>query len=207
MQMGINMKKELEYFKIGQSFGGRQDWFRDKMMYLGGCAAVTACDSCIYFAINNKKEKYYSFDVSKLKKEDYLDFAKIMKPYLRPRIGGINKLDVYLAGLEKYFLNIGESNVEISGYSGNQELKDAKEVIRTQINKKVPIPYLLLRHKNRTFKAFVWHWFLIVGYEEFEGEFMVKIVTYGNFHWLSFSELWNTGYGKKGGMILFENIS
>ena len=42
------MKKELQYFKIEEAWGGSQEWFSDRMMRLGGCAAVTACDSCIF---------------------------------------------------------------------------------------------------------------------------------------------------------------
>ena len=45
---------------------------------------------------------------------------------------------------------------------------------------------------------------MLVGYEEFENEFYVKIATYGEFHWLSFHELWETGFSRKGGMILID---
>lgn len=43
------MSKELKYFKIGSAYGGCQDWFSDYMMRIGGCGALTACDSSIYF--------------------------------------------------------------------------------------------------------------------------------------------------------------
>ena len=43
-----NMRKELDYFWIDSAYGGIQDWFPERMMRLGGCAIVTACDSCIY---------------------------------------------------------------------------------------------------------------------------------------------------------------
>ena len=33
------MKKELPYFKIEEARGGNQEWFPDRMMRLGGCAA------------------------------------------------------------------------------------------------------------------------------------------------------------------------
>lgn len=38
----VNMKRELEYFRIGGSWGGNQSWFFDFMMRIGGCGAVTA---------------------------------------------------------------------------------------------------------------------------------------------------------------------
>ena len=46
------MRRELEHFMIGYSYGGNQDWFRTFMMRLGGCGAETACDSSLYFALH-----------------------------------------------------------------------------------------------------------------------------------------------------------
>ena len=37
-------KKELDYFTIDGGVGGNQDWFQNVVMYMGGCAAATACD-------------------------------------------------------------------------------------------------------------------------------------------------------------------
>ena len=44
------MKQILDYFIIDGEVGGNQDWFRNVVMHIGGCAAATACDCCIYFA-------------------------------------------------------------------------------------------------------------------------------------------------------------
>ena len=44
------MKQILDYFMIDGEVGGNQDWFRNVVMHIGGCAAATACDCCIYFA-------------------------------------------------------------------------------------------------------------------------------------------------------------
>lgn len=43
---------------------------------------------------------------------------------------------------------------------------------------------------------------LLTGYEEKEGKFLVKAVTYGKSEWLDFEELWNSGHDEKGGMVL-----
>jgi hypothetical protein len=45
---------------------------------------------------------------------------------------------------------------------------------------------------------------MIVGYEDAENGFLVKVATYGTVRWLSLSELWNTGFEQKGGMILYD---
>jgi hypothetical protein len=73
-----------------------------------------------------------------------------------------------------------------------------------QIDEGLPVPFLLLKHKSPRFKNFTWHWFLIVGYEEKAEDLQIKIATYGRFHWLSLQELWDTGYEKKGGMIILK---
>ncbi|WP_418580439.1 hypothetical protein [Megasphaera sp.] len=65
----------------------------------------------------------------------------------------------------------------------------------------------MLHHNNPNFKFYDWHWFLLTGYTEFDGDFMVKAVTYGSWRWLDFDGLWNTGHRKKGGLILYNRRS
>ena len=55
------MRKELEHFYIGEALGGSQDWFMDPFMKLGGCGAVTACDTCIWLARSQGAEWLYPF--------------------------------------------------------------------------------------------------------------------------------------------------
>ena len=79
-----------------------------------------------------------------------------------------------------------------------------RNVVIQQIENKYPIPCLILHHKNHDFEEYVWHWFLLIGYKEYDDNIMVKAVTYGNYEWLDLKELWNTGHEKKGGLILFD---
>lgn len=198
------MKKELPHFDVENSYGGNQDWFRDPFMRMGGCAAATACDSCINLALYKGKEYLYPYDVHKLGKEDYIQFSIKMKPYLRPRLEGIKTLDIYIDGLQKYLKDNGERELKATGLSGELSVEKAVTAIRSQIDKEMPVPFLLLKHKNPNMKDFTWHWFLLVGYEEYEKEFYVKTATYGNFHWFSLHELWDTGYKEKGGIIIID---
>ena len=103
-----SMKKELEYFTIEEAFGGNQDWFTNVVMNIGGCAAATACDSCIYFAKYLGMEEWYPYDISHLTREEYKSFSQMMKPYLRPRVGGVKKLEWYIEGLDRYVREINE---------------------------------------------------------------------------------------------------
>lgn len=201
------MKKELDYFTIEQAYGGNQDWFSDIMMKMGGCAAVTACDSCIYFDLYKSTSSLYPFDKSNITKKEYIDFSKKMKPYLRPRLQGINTLKLYVEGFGEYLKDKGTTDISLKPFSGDEAYSLAKEKVMEQIEANFLIPMLVLRHQNQVYRDYVWHWFLITGYQmkEDESDFSVKVVTYGAARWLNFKELWDTGYANKGGLILFQN--
>lgn len=200
------MKKELDYIRIDGALGGNQDWFSDPFMKGGGCAAVTACDLCIYFAKERGVKGLYPYDTERLNKEDYIQFSKIMKPYLRPRWTGIDTLDIYLDGIRSYWKDMDCEAFTAEGFPGTECLDKAKQAIKRQIDLGFPIPFLTLHHKNPGLKDYVWHWFILAGYEEYEEEFFVKAVTYGELEWLNLKELWDTGFERKGGMILLAEL-
>lgn len=195
---------ELPHFQIEGVFGGNQNWFRDPMMYLGGCGALTACDLCINLARYHCKELLYPDNVQHIKREDYIRFGKRMKPYLRPRFGGIKTLHLFIEGFQAYLQDVGERELRLSAFEGDRQAVDAEAAVRQQIDQGIPIPYLLLKHKNPHFKDYVWHWFLLTGYESRGDKFFVKTATYGGFHWFPLQELWQTGYTEQGGMVLLE---
>ena len=196
------MKKELEYFYIEDSYGGNQEWFTDFMMNRGGCGALTACDTCLYLYLHLGKKHLYPFREKELKKEQYIQFGELMKPYLSPRKRGIDTLDLFMEGFRHYLQDIQDEDILMKGFSGICEMKEAKEKVREQMEKGFPIPYLNLLHQNPIFEDYEWHWFLLTGYEEKEEKFLVKAVTYGKSEWLDFEELWNSGHDEKGGMVL-----
>lgn len=200
----IIMKNELEYFNVDNDYGFNQERSSNLIMKIGGCAAVTACDSFIYLKKYRCAEKLYPFDTEKISKKDYISFSNTIKPYLHPRMSGINTLKIYIDGVSKYLEHIGETELKLSGFSGNEKIDKAKEFIARQIDAGYPIPCLTLRHKNAVMKDFVWHWFLITGYEIVENTMSVKIVSYGEYQWLDIATLWDTGYSQKGGLIKFE---
>lgn len=200
------LKKELSYFTINDEFGGNQDWFTNVVMHIGGCAAATACDSCIYFARQFKMEKLYPFDAWNLTKLEYVAFSQKMKPYLRPRIHGVNKLWMFTEGFGKYLHDVGVPFLKMEEFSGERSFEEAREFIREKIDQDIPVPYLMLNHKNRKeFEDFIWHWFLAVGYEEQEsaadGRFLIRTATYGEETWLDLEKLWDTKEGQRGGLI------
>lgn len=200
-------KKILPHFYVGDSLGGQQEWYSritDFGMNVGGCAAITACDCAIclekYFGLRG----LYPFDLKNISREDYLRFGKIMEPYLYPRWSGVDKLEIYLDGFGKFLSDRHVTNVKLSGWSGENDFDGTREVVRRQIDAGCPIPCLTLNHQAQSLQDYVWHWFILNGYELRGEKFFVQAVSYGVGRWFDFATLWNTGYSRKGGLILFE---
>ena len=224
------LKKELDYHYIEGSYGGNQEWFAGPMMKLGGCGAETACESSIYFS-RHFGLNLYPFDVDHLSVEDYKKFGSIMKPYLSPRMTGIDRLDIFIDGFNAYLEDraneVGaEKTLKMEEFSGEQSLEEAISVIKAQIDNGFPIPMLMLNHRDRRFKDYDWHWFIVNGYAEdikapspgpYSGagcaasnsasedgteRFYIKTATYSEWDWLDFKDFWDTGFDRKGGLVL-----
>lgn len=207
-----NKKKQLDYFSIDGAVGGNQEWYRNLVMYMGGCAAATACDCCIYFALRKGLRNLYPFDIENLNKEDYIQFGMKMKPYLRPRVGGVKKLSMFIEGFGAYLGDLAEEAgnngfmYRMEEFSGKHTAEEAAKAIKGQIEAGFPVPYLMLRHKNPEYKDFVWHWFLCYGYEEKEEDFIITVATYGEAAAFSLKDFWDTGYEERGGLILYRGL-
>ncbi len=203
----MEIKKELPHFYIGDSLGGQQEWYSritDFGMNVGGCAAITACDCSIYFEKYFNLRGMYPFDLKNITREDYLRFGKKMEPYLYPRWSGVDKLEIYLDGYGRFLSDRGIKNLKMRPWSGENDFSDSWKVICSQIDAKYPIPCLILNHQMPSLQDYVWHWFILNGYEIRDGKYFVKAVSYGIGYWINFLTLWDTGYRRKGGLILFE---
>lgn len=196
-------KNELPYFTVGENgYGGAQGWFTDKWMNIGGCAAVTACDSSIYFDLY-RGTRLYPKDMNNITREDYIDFGMEMKPYLKPRFTGIDTLKIYINGVKDFLFDKGEDRLYLAPFDGTEPYRSARSLVKTQIDEGFPIPTLTLRHSAPAMADYVWHWYLITGYRYENGVDLVKVVTYGTWRWLAFDMLWSTGYSRKGGMVIW----
>lgn len=195
-------KRELPHFQIGNSYGGNQDWFPTFMMRIGGCGAETACDSSIYFALHRGVTGIAPENSDRLSKDDYNRFAYEMKPYLSPRMSGIDRLELYIDGYAGYLRDRGQTGINMTPFHGSEPYEKARERVIDQIDHGYPIPMLVLRHRNRKFRDYFWHWFLVNGYDD-QSDLLVKAVTYSGYEWLDLRELWDTGYEKRGGLVLY----
>ena len=132
-----------------------------------------------------------------------MDFTDIMKPYLHPREGGVDRLDIYIDGFGMFLRDRDESTIQMKPWSGENDLMTTEAVVKMQIENGWLIPCLTLYHRHPSMNNYVWHWYILNGYEERDGMFLVKAVTFGSWRWLNFPVLWNTGYDRKGGLILY----
>ena len=197
------MIRELGHYDIGEYYGFNQEWYPDFMMNKGGCAATTAAEICIYLKKYCGIGTLYPYDAGAVTFDDFNRFAMEMKPYLKPRIGGVDKLSIYTEGFEKYLRDKGENRVVLEEYGGEHTLAEAEETLKAAIDAGMPVSFLMLANEDNTLYDYIWHWFLLNGYDTDEGKCAVKVATYGESVWLDFARLWNTGYKKKGGMVLF----
>ena len=198
------MKRELDHFYIGASYGGNQDWFPTFMMRIGGCGAETACDSSIYFALHRGLSSVAPENAAAMTKDDYVRFAYEMKPYLSPRMTGIDRLEIFISGYARYLRDKGETRLAMSLFSGGEPYEKALNAVKRQIDDGYPVAALILNHRDKRLEDYVWHWFLINGYDEAQDDFLVKTVTYSHYRWISLRDLWNTGFYRRGGFVLFK---
>ena len=171
-------------------------------MRLGGCGAVTACDLCIYLAKHRNLSALYPFDPHTVTIEQYLAFGTQMRAYLSPRPTGIDKTEIFVDGFNDYLNSCGVHPIRLQNFSGDEDTELAVRWIRDQINRGFPVPYLMLMHRDKRLKDFMWHWFLLNGYDESADTFRVKAVSYGEAVWLDLRRLWQTGRKQKGGVVL-----
>lgn len=197
----MSNKRILDYFTIEGTPGGNQDWLPEWDLNRGGCGAVTACDVCIYLSLRERFRNLYPFRVNELSRVDFINFARIMKPYLSPRYHGIDYLETYICGFNDYLSDVGNTSLMLEGLSGNVSYDYFAEAVIDQLDRKIPVPYLLLNHKDIALNEFEWHWFNLAGYEIIDGDVNVMTVTYGEYNWLSLKLMHNTGYDRKGGII------
>ena len=226
------MRKELKHHRIEGSYGGNQEWFSGPMMKLGGCGAETACEVSIYLAMHYGLDLYPfaapGFEDNILTVDDYKKFGAVMKPYLSPRMTGIDRLDIFIDGFKEYISDREVKGITMREFSGEESFDRAKEAVISQIDKGLPIPMLMLNHHDRRYKDYDWHWFIVNGYTEdikapapgpWAGagcaasnskspdgrlRFYIKTATYSEWDWFDLEDFWKTERNPKGGLVLLD---
>ena len=196
---------EAAHFYIDGEYGGNQDRLRDPLMRMGGCGALTACDLCIDLALHHGLTALYPGDSHKISRADYARFTRMMKPYLHPRIQGINTTQLWMDGFSAYLQDRGEHRMTLTAMGQtNTPIEVAARAIARQLEADLPVPFLLLRTDRPALKDFNWHWFLLTACRGNGEDMGVQTATYGERQWFPLSHLWYTPYTPKGGAVLLE---
>ena len=84
--------------------------------------------------------------------------------------------------------------------------KRQRSIICEQIDKGLPVPYLMLRHLNvEKYKDFIWHWFLVIGYEKNEAGYVDRCgYLRGKSQTGSEWSCGKPGCEEKGGIVIYE---
>lgn len=194
---------ELPYFSVGDSYGGNQDWMPDPWMKLGGCAALTAVDTCIYLTRIRHMKGLCPIDAYKLTKDSYILFSNAMKPYIPPRFRGVNRLEMYVEGFSRYLSDRNAAALNMDMLKMGCPAAEAGAAVISQIDSGMLIPMLHLTPKCAEAEDYEWHWFLLTGYDSSETGLKVKTVTYGKSEWIALEALWNEDDADNGGLILY----
>ena len=109
-------------------------------------------------------------------------------------------------GVSLYLEDENAGYIKLRALDGHESFDTAKRALKEQINEGLPAAYLMLKHQDKKFDFFEWHWFVVNGYEEKVDGFYIKVATYGAAHWLKLDELWETGFDERGGIVFFENV-
>ena len=75
-------------------------------------------------------------------------------------------------GYAKYLRDSGETRLSMTPLSGTESFETARNAVIGQIDRGLPIPMLVLNHRNRKLQDYVWHWFLLNGYDDTDGAFL-----------------------------------
>ncbi len=200
-----NNTRKIEYFSLEGSQGGNQEWCRDFWMYLGGCAALAACDMSICLWQNHGISDCIPFEEGIRTREDYVQFSTVMKPYIHPRINGVTKLSIFTEGYGKYLKDRGlESSFSVC--PGEESADSAYAMIEDSVGRNLPAACLILRHKDPYFKDLNWHWFSVTGCSREGDRRFIYFHTYGAEEKVDFDNLWNTGFRYRGGLVTIKKV-
>lgn len=196
--------RELDYFTLGGGTGGNQQWFGDPVMAIGGSALVTACDLNIYLALRTGRRSLYPFDFSVFSAKEYVKFAKVMKDYIKPKLSVLDDIEAYVEGLKRYWMEHGGYGLGAYAVPGSAGADVAAGAMISQIDKGLPVPILLMKHRDKGFDKFMKTWFMIIGYNIIRNRFWGRAVLRGKAYWVDMIALWNTGLEPKGGLVVAE---
>ncbi|MBR2743621.1 MAG: hypothetical protein IKD89_08565 [Clostridia bacterium] len=141
-------------------FGGNQEWYKTRLQRLAGCGATTG--SCIAMYENRKR------GADAYTKKEFLDLMEVMWTYITPGRRGVDSVDMFAAGFERYLSENGVSFGERCAMEilPKKEKRPSKSMLfdylRGALERDTPVAFLNLGCGRET-RLDSWHWVTITG--------------------------------------------
>lgn len=162
------------------SYGYNQEWFNDEWRRLAGCGPTVATMMVSYMAL--KEERLLIETASD--KMQALGRMNEVWDYVTPRFGGgLYKASWLASGVKQYMEEHQLPNqtkmISISPFLSRRPSVDVvQEFISHALVSDVPVAFLN-RHKGRESSLWTWHWVLLVGICEVDGDIRCHILDEG----------------------------
>ena len=88
----------------------------------------------------------------------------------------------FMEGFGEYLADAHDDRLQMEAFHGTHTYEEAVEAVCRQIDNACLIPYLMLKHKNEKgpLEDYIWHWFILAGYEKKRMIFWSKLFRMGN---------------------------
>ena len=196
--MNIVSKLNYDYLLIDEKYyGGNQEWYKEFFHKKAGCGPTTASTITMY----ESKKKY--------NKNDFVELMEKMWDYITPGMMGLNKIELYDEGYNKYIkdkkFKLKESVILKISQNKNERpnINELFEFLNNSIKLDHPVAFLNLDNGKEN-KLDSWHWVTIVGIEYNKNEELyATIADEGLLKTIDLS-LWINSTSKEGGFIYFK---
>lgn len=149
------------------SFGPNQEWYLDERARIAGCGPTSGALITAYLAASNPERYGALYQQPTFAYDDFVRHMQQMYRYLRPGAMGLNRLESYREGMEKYAADTKTTLKPLTfPVAGIEYLSRDRETslcafVRDALCADQPIAFLALsRGRERALQN--WHWITIV---------------------------------------------
>ena len=175
-------------------YGGNQYWFPKKFNQLSGCGPVVAANITAYLSqtFTDKYNDLYPYKGIVNKKDFTLHMVEIRK-YVKPGIFGLTSVNKFSDGVLSFAKNRGISLTSHILDEKADSIQQAIDFILEALSQRLPVAILILKHQNKEFKEYTWHWMTITGLNlnPQSSKCFISVSTYGEHREINLELLWN----------------
>jgi hypothetical protein len=187
-------------------YGGNQAWYPKYWARQAGCGATSAANIMSYLAeTRTEYAKLYS-QKSRLK-NDYIHHMEVMFDYVKPGLMGVNHVDMYINGINKYakskglFLKTNLLSIDKDTIDKRSKL-ELTEFVQKAMELDAPIAFLNLS-RGEELRLQNWHWITITSVQIEEDHIWAFASDEGIKRKFDL-QLWYMTSKMHGGLIFFE---